>query len=100
MSVFYFMIACTFFVRLGNVHDGQYDEYDSEDTHSDEQCRVSITDTCILADGTDQITTQYRNDRSRNRIQRTTELDQLITLFTTTCKCIQQRVYYRIQHTH
>ena len=54
-------------MRFRNLHAEQYDKYDGKDTHSQEQCWVSVTD-LSLGSVTDQITNQYRNDRSADRV--------------------------------
>ena len=99
VRIFFSLSLSRLHVRFRNAHYRQHDKGYGKDTHSNKQCRRSIADLCISC-VTDQITYENRDDRCRNGIQRTTELNQLISSFSSTTQCIQHRVHDRIQHTH
>ena len=49
------------------VHAEQYDKYDGKILFLQEQCWVSVTDQALAA-SPNQITSQYRNDRSADPV--------------------------------
>lgn len=86
-------------VRLGNINHVEDNEHYGKNSHGDEQGRSGIADR-----GTGhishQVTYQNRDDRCRNRIERTAELNQLVALLTAAAQRVEHRIDHRIEHAH
>ena len=85
--------------RLGNVDHVEHDEYHGEDAHCDPQCGSCVADRGV-GRVAHQVTHQHRNDGRGNRVERTAELDQLVTLLAAAAERIEHRVDDGVEHTH
>ena len=85
--------------RLWDCHTTDDHKRDGEYGHTDEQERSHIAHTRVLGDGTYEDTSQQRGQRTRQRVHRTTDLNQLVTLVATTSEKVQHRVDDGVQHT-
>ena len=85
--------------RFGNLHKIEHDKRQCEDADRNEKRRIRLVD---RGSGhiTHQVTDENRNDRSRNRVQRAAELDQLVAPLTAAAERVQHRVDHGVEHTH
>ena len=86
-------------IRLGDRDHGEHDEGHGEDTHGDEQRGRSVADR-RAGHVAHQITDQNRHDGGRDRVERTAELDQLVTPLAAAAEGVEHRIDHRIEHTH
>ena len=76
------------------------DECNAEDCHSNEEERRHIGHGCFVSHCTYEGTYQQRSQRSCQRVQGSTCLNELVTFVSTTAKEVQHGVYYSVKHTY
>ena len=84
---------------LGNCGARNHDECHSEDSQCGEHQTIHVAN-LSLSDVGDQQTGQDDHSGTHQRVERATDLDQLVTLVTAATEFVKHRVYDDVEHTH
>ena len=85
---------------LGDIHHFNDEKAQNKYGDTDEEQRRNVAHTGLGRNLTNQYTHEEGSQRTREAVQRTTSLDQLVTLVATTTKQVQHGVNHGIQHTY